>query len=509
MDALLRLSGVRKEFPGVLALDGIDLEIARGEVHGLLGENGAGKSTLVKVIAGIYARDAGSMLFDGAPRDFSSPGEASRAGIAVIHQETSLIPTLTVQQNVFLGVEPRGFPFIIDAGRMRREYGALCGRLEFHLGADRPARELSIAEQKMTEIMKALVRKASFIIMDEPTDALSMEEIDRLFGIINGLRRGGITVMYITHYLDEVFRITDRITVLRDGRKVDTRRTAELDGAAIVKMMIGQEIPSSAPGAARPAPRAPAWGTARGTARGEAIRAEGLSRGREVDGVSFSARRGEILGITGVLGSGKTELARLLFGADRPDAGRILVEGKPRRIRSPREAVALGIGMLPEDRKRQGLMLGHEVYKNITIAALGRFARWSVISSRAEREASDGAVRRLDIKCARPGQAVRDLSGGNQQKTVIAKWLVAGKKVLIMDEPTRGIDVGAKAEIHGIMRRLADEGVCVIFISAEVPEIARISDRILVMRDGRVTEELPGGTGQERIMQGMLKGNRT
>ncbi|HEY9594674.1 MAG TPA: sugar ABC transporter ATP-binding protein [Spirochaetia bacterium] len=494
METCLRLSEVSKEFPGVLALDAVDLEVARGEVHGLLGENGAGKSTLVKVIAGVYKRDAGEMVFEGKPRSFTSPGEASRAGIAVIHQETSLIPTLTVIENIFLGIEPRLAGSLIDRRRMEREYAGLCERLSFSLDANRVARELSVAQQKMTEIMKALVRRSSLIIMDEPTDALAAEEIDHLFRIVDELRRHGITIIYITHYLDEVFRITDRVTVLRDGRRVDTRSTRELDIHGIVRMMIGQDLDSAV--AAR-----------RSGAGAEAIRAEGLSRGKAVNNVSFVAREGEILGVTGVLGSGKTELARLLFGADRPDAGRILVGGTPRRIRSPRDAAALGIGMLPEDRKHDGLVLAHEVYKNVTIAALRRFTRWRVIRARAEREATDGAVRRLDIKVARAGQAVRDLSGGNQQKVVIAKWLVAGKRILIMDEPTRGIDVGAKVEIHRIMRELADDGVCVIFISAEVPEIARVSDRILVMREGQVSEELPGGASQEQIMHAVLKGS--
>jgi ABC-type sugar transport system ATPase subunit len=502
METFLRLSGVSKEFPGVRALDSVDMDVARGEVHGLLGENGAGKSTLVKIIAGVYKRDAGDMVFDGRPRAFSSPGDASKAGIAVIHQETSLIPTLTVIENIFLGIEPRVVGALINRQLMERGYAELCERLSFPLGANRTARDLSVAEQKMTEIMKALVRRSSLIIMDEPTDALSTAEIDHLFRIIAELKRDAITILYITHYLDEVFRITDRITVLRDGRKVDTRRTPDLDIGSIVTMMIGQELAQEA------GPR-PTSGPRSGAVAREAIRAENLSRGRVVNRVSFAAREGEILGITGVLGSGKSELARLLFGADRPDAGRILVGGTPRRIRSPRDASALGIGMLPEDRKHHGLVLSHEVFKNVTIAALGRFTRWRIIRAAAERAATDHAVRQLDIRMARPGQAVRDLSGGNQQKVVIAKWLVAGKRILIMDEPTRGIDVGAKAEIHRIMRQLADDGVCVIFISAEVPEIARISDRILVMQEGRISEELPGGASQERIMHAVLKGSAT
>ena len=494
METLLALEGISKGFPGVQALQSIDMEIGRGEVHALLGENGAGKSTLVKIIAGVYRRDGGSMFLEGTPRDFASPAEASAAGIAVIHQETSLIPTLTVRENVFLGIERTRFS-VIDNQDMRRAFNAVSGRLGFELPPMRLARDLTVAEQKMTEIMKAMVRESSFIIMDEPTDALSEAEIVHLFRIIGDLRKSGTTVLYITHYLEEVFRITDRITVLKDGRRVATRATSEVDRNDIVRMMVGQDVSDATrEGPARP--RGP-----------EAIRAEGLTRKGAVRGVSLTAYHGQILGITGVLGSGKTELARLLFGADAPDAGRVLVRGEPCRLASPREAVAREIGMLPEDRKNQGLLLRHEVLTNLTLAALPRFSRWIFVNPGRERAAGDAIVRRLDIKVARPDQAVQDLSGGNQQKVVIAKWLVAEKKVLIMDEPTRGIDVGAKAEIHRIMRELADAGACVIFISAEVPEITRVADRILVMRGGQIAAEFDRGVRQEQVIECMLKGS--
>ncbi len=496
MEPILRLTGVTKSFPGVRALDGVDLEVRRAEVHALLGENGAGKSTLIKVIAGVYRPDAGGVVFEGAERRFASPAEAAAAGITVIHQETSLIPTLTVMENVFLGMEftrPRG---VIDTRRMRRDFEAACLRLGFHLPPDKAARELSVAEQKMTEILKSMVRRASLLIMDEPTDALTAAEIGHLFRIIGELRRGRVTVIYITHFLEEVFRIADRITVLRDGRRVDTRPVAELDRDTVVRMMIGQEIAGTAASARPPAGRG-----------GEAIRAEGLSRGRVVNGVSFRAYRGEILGITGVLGSGKTELARLLFGADRPDGGRIWVDGRQRRIGSPVEAAALGIGMLPEDRKRLGLILSHELVRNVSIASLGRLSRWMLVRGREELAEAERMVRALDIHAAGLRQPVRNLSGGNQQKVVLAKWLVSRQKVLIMDEPTRGIDVGSKAEIHRLMRRLADEGTCILFISSEVPEIAKVADRVLVMRGGRIVAEFGRGAGQEQIIQRMLEGS--
>jgi len=491
---LLRLEGIRKSFRGVQALDGIDLEVARGEVHALVGENGAGKSTLVKVIAGVHAADGGTLFFEGRPCSFSSPAEASAAGVAMIHQETSLIPTLTVVQNVFLGIE-RVTASVIDDRWSRRQFDSACKKLSFPLDAGRLARDLSVAEQKMTEILKAIVRNASFLIMDEPTDALSDAEIEHLFSIIRDLKNHGVTVLYITHYLDEVAAISDRVTVLRDGRKVGTGRTEDLDTRAIIRMMVGQDMAEAGARGLRPS---------RGR---EALRVEGLRRGRAVNAVSFSAYAGEILGIAGVLGSGKTELARLLFGADRPDGGRILVDGLARCPRSPAEASALGIGMVPEDRKRQGLVMGHEVSTNLSLPSLPGYACGIFLSRARELAAVQGIVHELSIRTHGPSQSVEYLSGGNQQKVVIGKWLLADKRVLIMDEPTRGIDVGTKQEIHRIMRELADRGACIIFISAEVPEITRVSDRILVMQEGAIVGELPGGSTQETVMHMMMKGS--
>jgi ribose transport system ATP-binding protein len=494
METLLRLKNIGKSFPGVQALDSIDLELERGEVHALLGENGAGKSTLVKIIAGVYSKDRGSIFFDGKEREFSSPAGALDAGIAVIHQETSLVPTLTVVQNIFLGIEYAGACRIIDERRTRREYDRLCEEFGFHLPAGRQARQLTVAEQKMTEILKAMVRKASFIIMDEPTDALSAQEIGHLFQIIRGLRQNGVTVLYITHYLDEVFKITDRLTVLRDGRKVATVRTSSVNRNDVVRMMIGTEL-VTAPAQGEGRPRGP-----------EAIRAERISREGLVSEASFSAHQGEILGITGVLGSGKTELARVLFGADRMDSGRIFVGGKPFAPRSPRHAVRSGIGMLPEDRKSYGLILSHELYKNLSLVALTRFRRGCVLVKARELKAVRGMMEQLDIKAAGYNQQTRFLSGGNQQKVVVGKWLLSQPRVLIMDEPTRGIDVGSKAEIHKIMRELADQGACILFISSEIQEITAVCDRILVMRFGKIAAEFGRGASQEEVLHSVLQG---
>ena len=494
METLLRLQNIGKSFPGVQALDGIDLELQRGEVHALLGENGAGKSTLVKIIAGVYSKDHGSVFFDGRERDFNSPASALSAGIAVIHQETSLVPTLTVIQNIFLGIEHTRAFRIIDERRIRQEYDRICEEFGFRLPLARQARRLSIAEQKMTEILKAMVRKASFVIMDEPTDALTGPEISHLFQIIRGLKKSGVTVLYITHYLDEVSEITDRLTVLRDGKKVATVETATVGRDDIVRMLIGSEL------AAAPA------GVADRTRGPEAIRAERVSRKGLVFEASFSAHQGEILGITGVLGSGKTELARLLFGADKLGSGKIFVGGRQFTPRSPRDAVRHGIGMLPEDRKSYGLILSHEVYKNLSLVALEKFLRGPVLIRARELEAVLGIIKQLDIKTTGYGQETRFLSGGNQQKVVVGKWLLSQPRVLIMDEPTRGIDVGSKAEIHRIMRDLAGQGTCILFISSEVLEIVKVCDRILVMHAGKITAEFGRGASQEEVLHSVLQG---
>ena len=494
METLLSLKNIGKSFPGVRALDGIDLDLERGEVHALLGENGAGKSTLVKIIAGVYSKDQGSVFFDGQEREFSSPASALNAGIAVIHQETSLIPTLTVVQNIFLGIEHTRAFRVIDERRIRQDYDRICEEFGFRLPLATKARHLTIAEQKMTEILKAMVRKASFVIMDEPTDALTGPEISHLFQIIRGLKKNGVTVLYITHYLDEVFQIADRLTVLRDGRKVATVQTSSVDRNGVVRLMIGTEL------AIGPAQAA---GSRRGP---EAIRVERIGRKGFVSEVSFSAYQGEILGITGVLGSGKTELARLLFAADKLDSGSMFVGGRRIVPRSPRDAVRNGIGMLPEDRKSSGLILEHELYKNLSLVVLNRFRRGPVLSRARELEAVGKIVEQLDIKTTGYNQQTKLLSGGNQQKAVVGKWLLSQPRVLIMDEPTRGIDVGSKAEIHRLMRELADQGTCILFISSEVQEIIAVCDRILVMRSGKIVAEFERGASQEEVIQAMLQG---
>ena len=493
-ESILSISDVNKSFPGVQALDRINLDIKRGEVHALLGENGAGKSTLVKIIVGAYTKDSGTILLNGVAHEFVSPAHAHRSGISIIYQETSLIPQLTVLQNIFLGQEhARTFLSIIDEKRLIREYEELCEKIGFRFDRNEQVRKLSVAEQKMVEILKAMAHRASFIIMDEPTDSLAEAEIHRLFEIIRDLKNHQMTVLYITHYLDEVFQITDRLTVLRDGKNVGTVNTHDVTVQDVVKMMVGQEISSSKRQAASREEQC------------EAIRVEHLSREPLLHHISFRACEGEILGITGVIGAGKTELARAIFGADNIEEGRIFLDGVSRPLRSPVEAVKHGIGMLPEDRKYLGLLLDQEVYKNMTLAAIDRAISGIVLQKNRELMMTDEMVKRLNIKISNPYQAVKNLSGGNQQKIVIGKWLAALPKILIMDEPTRGIDVGAKNEVYRIMRQLAREGTCIIFISSEVPEILEISDRILVMKKGTIHAEYPHGTSQEEIMQAMLE----
>jgi ribose transport system ATP-binding protein len=495
-EPILQIADVSKSFPGVQALDRINLRIGKGEVHALLGENGAGKSTLVKILVGAYKKDAGSIMFDGRKREFTSPAEAYKSGISVIYQETSLIPQLTVLQNIFLGMEyVRTFLGILDQQRLLRAYDDVCEKLGFRFQPNELVRNLSVAEQKMVEILKAMAHQASFIIMDEPTDSLSDNEIQHLFTIIRDLKNHQITVLYITHYLEEVFQITDRITVLRDGKKVDTVETQAVNTQDIVRMMVGQEISNSA------------YQTTKRTGRREALRVDHLTRKLMLADVSLTAYEGEILGIAGVIGSGKTELARAIFGADPIDSGQVFISGEPCDVHSPVAAVQYGVGMLPEDRKTLGLLLNHEVYKNITLPALDRFISSMILNKTAELSVTDQIVKRLDVKIASPYQAVKYLSGGNQQKIVVGKWLTVNPRILIMDEPTRGIDVGSKSEIHRIMRQLAAEGTCIIFISAEVPEIVEVSDRILVMKKGRIYAEYSRGVTQEQLMQAMLEGD--
>ena len=486
---------LNKSFPGVKALDNIDLEIYQDEVHALVGENGAGKSTLIKVLVGAYKRNSGEIYFNSQKADFDSPAQAFQNGINVIYQENSLIPQLTVIQNVFLGAEhftPLG---LIDEKKTYQEYLDISEKLGFELPPHEEARNLGVAEQKLVEILKALIHKTKFIIMDEPTASLSENEIEHLFRIISELKSNHISVLYITHILGEVFRIADRITVLRDGKKINTVFTKEVNRDEVITMMVGESLKN--------AYTSPPTGGKK--SQKTILKVENLWRKPRVNGVSFEASPGEVLGITGLMGAGKTELSRLIFGADKLEGGQIFINDKPVRFHSPLDAVNQGISLVPEDRKKDALVLMLELYKNITLPTLAQFVNKGVISPRKEFDVTKQAIKKLDIKTSGVNQVVKYLSGGNQQKVVISKWLQTEPKVLILDEPTRGIDVNAKVEIYNIVRKLAESGVCVIFVSTEVSEVVKVSDRILVLSRGKVSAEFKQGVTQEEIMRIILK----
>ena len=496
-NTVLSVKALNKSFSGVKVLDDIDLELERGEVHALLGENGAGKSTLVKIICGVYKRDKGRISFCGENVVFASPIEAFRNGISIIYQETSLISQLSILENVFLGQEPEILlPGLIYSKKMLEEYHVICGRLGFEFPPHTIVKNLSIAEQKMVEILKALVRKSSFIIMDEPTDALFDKEVNQLFSIINDLKKDKITILYITHYLDEVFRIADRLTVLRNGKKIITVATKKTKMDDVIYMMVGHEI------------AAYSGSNSRKKAEGPPImEVKNLCRGSQLKDISFYVKKGEILGITGLLGAGKTELARSIFGADRIDSGVILLNSVPVKIKSPNRAIKYGICMLPEDRKNQSLFLNFEVFKNISMASIDSYISFGILSEKKEIKITEDLQKILDIKITRPQQVVKYLSGGNQQKIVIGKWIAAEPKVFIMDEPTRGIDVNTKAEVYKIIKKLAEDGRCILFISSEIPEILEVSDRILVMKEGKIAAEFEAGVSPAAIMKIILEGS--
>jgi ribose transport system ATP-binding protein len=486
---LVMMEGIEKRFPGVHAISEGHFDLRRGEVHALLGENGAGKSTLMKVLAGVYAPDAGRILLKGQEVHVTSPRVAQRLGISIIHQELNLMPHLTLAHNVFIGREPRK-GFVLDEKAINAQTQLLFDQLRLKLDPRTRVGDLTVASQQMVEITKALSFEAEVLIMDEPTAALTDTEIDELFRIIGELRAKGVGIVYISHRLEEIKRISDRVTVMRDGRYIDTVGAADVTMDRIINMMVGRTIFEAAP----ELPEAPSAEVV--------LEARHLNRGRMVRDVSFTLNRGEILGFAGLVGAGRTEVARAVFGADHIESGEIYVGGKRVHTRSPTDAVRHGIGYLSEDRKRYGLALGMDVETNIVLAALDKFLRWIgwVDSARTESTARQ-FVKTLAIKTPGVRQKVKNLSGGNQQKVIIGKWLTADTNILIFDEPTRGIDVGAKSEIYHLLNTLAQQGKSIIMISSELPEVLRMSHRIVVMCEGRVTGELTSAEAtQEKIM---------
>jgi len=486
----VEMRGISKLFGGIRALDGVSFAVRPGEVHALLGENGAGKSTLMKVLAGAHQATSGEILIGGQTVSIASPHQSRALGIGIIYQELALAPELSVAENIFLGELPR----LLNRRRLQAQARNLLQRLGFSIDPAAKVGDLPVAFQQVVEIAKAMSRQVRTLILDEPTAVLAPPEVERLLDVVKQLARQGVSVVYISHRLEEIFRIADQITVLKDGRTVGTYPVAGMDERRLVALMVGRETSQLFPKLER----------RRGS---ELLRVDKASAGGRVKDVSFTLHAGEVLGIAGLVGSGRTELARAIFGADRLERGAIHIEGRRVSIRSPRQAVAAGIGLVPEDRKGQGLVLSMPIRQNMTITCLSRFTnRLGVLRHRPERLASDEAARRTTVRAADLDLAVGSLSGGNQQKVVLAKWLDAGCKIIILDEPTRGVDVGARAEIYGLIERFAAAGFGVIVISSDLLEVIGASDRIIVMSGGRISGELDREQASETgIMQLALR----
>jgi len=485
---LLLMRGIDKSFPGVHALKNISLELDKGEALALVGENGAGKSTLIKVLGGVHLPEAGDILIDGNDPQIQSPTSAQHAGVSIIYQEFNLVAQLTARENIFLGREKTKGGFI-DAAEEHRQSLDLFKKLGIDIDPNTRCSELTVAQQQTVEIAKALSVNAKIIIMDEPTAALTTQEVENLFTIIKDLKSQGIGIIYITHRLDEIFDVAERVMVLRDGQHVGTLDINDVTRDKLIEMMVGRPIESEFP--------------KRDTAPGpERLRVENLNRGKVVRNVSFSMSAGEVLGFAGLAGAGRTETMRIIFGADESDSGKIFINGSEADIHNPRDAIRNRICLLTEDRKGQGLILIHSVLDNFTLPNLDRFVRGGFLDHRKERKTFDGYVESLKIKISSYEQLAMNLSGGNQQKLVLAKWLARNAEIIIFDEPTRGIDVGAKYEIYLLMNRLAAQGKAIIMISSELPEILGMSDRIIVMHEGRIKGEITdvAGATQENIL---------
>jgi ribose transport system ATP-binding protein len=492
-EMILHMEGISKAFPGVQALDNVDFEAAGGEVVALVGENGAGKSTLVKILCGAYRKDEGRIFLHGEEAEIESPHHAQQLGIAIIYQEFNLTPNQSAAANIFISREPRQrglgrFLNFVDRRRMEREAQEHLNRVGARVPATALIHDLSVAQQQMVEVAKALAVDARILIMDEPTSALGEDEVETLFEIIGTLKEQGIAIIFITHRLEEVFRIADRVTVLRDGRRVGGMPLSEATSDKVIHLMVGRELTEM-------------FHKEEAEIGEPLMEVRGLTRHGAVEDVNFTLRRGEILGFAGLVGAGRTETARLLFGVDRKDAGEIWMDGKQVRINSPLDAVKAGLGFVPDDRGLQGLVLKLPVLENIVLPSLNDYSHGGWMDRRGLRDTAQSYVDTLNIRTPHLRQKAMFLSGGNQQKVVLAKWLAVHPKVLIMDEPTRGIDVGAKAEVHALMSELAREGIGIIMISSELPEILGMSDRILVMHEGKIAAILDQDEAtQEKIM---------
>ena len=490
---LLELQRINKSFPGVQALHNVQLKVQAGQVHALLGENGAGKSTLIKIISGVYRPDSGALMLEGQPCRFSSPLDAQQAGIATIYQELLLFPELTVAENIFLGHAPRGRWKIIDWHAMREGAQQLLASLDIHdLDVNRRVGTLSVGNRQRVEIAKALSQNPRVLIMDEPTAALTEADVQRLFGIVQRLREQGVAIIYISHRLEEVFALADQVTVLRDGEYVDSKPISQTDHNALISMMVGRTIEQLFPKQTV-------------TLGAPVLQLNAVNRKPLTHDVSFTLHAGEILGLAGLVGAGRSELAQVLFGITPAQSGEIRVDGQRVRIDSPLQAKQLGMAYVPEDRGHQGLIRPMSLRQNISLAVLSQLSQGLFIDRSAESELAERSMQQFNIRAAGPEQVVNELSGGNQQKVVLSKWLASQPRLLIMDEPTRGIDVGAKAEIHRLMGELAQQGLAILMISSELPEIMGMSDRILVMRDGCIVAEFSRAEAtQEDIAAAMM-----
>jgi ABC-type sugar transport system ATPase subunit len=486
----VELRAVSKQFGAIRALDGIDLTIERGSIHGVVGENGAGKSTLGKIVAGVYRPDGGELWVEGRRVAYHSPRDALADRVTMISQEPTVIPHRSVVENVFLGIE-RARMGLVDRGAMRRRFAELVRHAGLELPPDRLARRLGVADQQKIEVLRALARDARLIVMDEPTSALTADESKRLFDLVRRLRQRGTTLVYVSHFLHEVLQLVDTVTVLRDGRIVRTAQAREESAEQLVAAMLGRSVDLAFPDKTALPDDAPV-----------VLSARNLSRPRLVDNVSFDISAGEILGLAGLIGSGRSEVARTIFGADRASGGTVAIDGKPVRIRNPRDAIRAGIVMLPEDRKSQGLLMLRSIADNVVLPSLGEVSRGGVVDTRRERSRVNGLIERVELRTRDVRTKVGALSGGNQQRVLFAKWLLKSPRVFIADEPTRGIDVGAKRAVYQLIHSLSAQGMAVLVISSEHEELLGLAHRVLVMHEGRLVAELEGeAMTEEAVLQ--------
>lgn len=491
---LLKMENIVKDFPGIRALDKVNFTLKQGQIHGLLGSNGAGKSTLIKVLGGFYADYEGDIYIEGREASIRTPRQATDYGIAVIHQEFSLLSDLTVAENIMLGREPlkkRGGLSFVDWPILYHDTQSFLAELGFNLPVKAKIRELGVAQQQLVQIAKALICDAKVLVMDEPTARLSSAERNDLFAIIQRLRDSGVGIIYISHFLEEVFMIADQLTILRDGKVVSSKSASELDHASVVHLMIGREVAN----------------TSRehvSQVGAPVLEVKNLTDHERFHDISFTLHQGEILGLAGLVGAGRTELARSLFGANLPSlTGNIFIEGEDFTPSSPQEAIARGLALLPEDRKQQGLILAHSVSANLSLTTLNQHTKGPIIRSSKRKELVNRMIELVGVKCTSSEVSVNTLSGGNQQKVVLGKWLAVKPSILILDQPTAGIDVGAKAEVYKIMEQLVQDGMSLIVISDEPEELARVCDRVLIMRKGRIVKEFVGPLSSEEVLAGV------